>query len=162
MTQLIDQAEKLAELLKANKQTMVTTESCTGGLVATTLTELAGSSAWFLGAWITYANEAKSGWLGVDANAIIKEGAVSQPVVEQMCAGALANSDADWSIAISGVAGPGGGTADKPVGTVWIAVLGRGKNVVAEKFLFNGNRAEVRQQAALQAMKMLAEQLAVK
>ncbi|WP_119395342.1 CinA family protein [Salinibius halmophilus] len=162
MTQLIEQAEKLANLLTANHQTMVTAESCTGGLVATTLTELAGSSAWFLGAWVTYANEAKSGWLGVDANVIKSDGAVSQPVVAQMCAGALANSDADWAIAISGVAGPGGGTAEKPVGTVWIAVLGRGKEVIAEKFLFAGDRAKVRQQAALQAMTMLVAQLSNK
>lgn len=162
MTELFQQAQELAELLIANKQTMVTTESCTGGLVATTLTELAGSSGWFLGAWVTYANEAKSGWLGVDAELIKKAGAVSQPVVEQMCAGALANSTANWSIAISGVAGPGGGTTEKPVGTVWIAIQESGAKAVAEKFLFSGNRSQVRQQAALQAMKMLALALAEK
>lgn len=159
MTELIHQAEQLAALLATTKQTMVTTESCTGGLVAATLTELAGSSAWFEGAWVTYANEAKSRWLDVPEPLIVQHGAVSRAVVEQMCVGALAHSRADWSIAISGIAGPEGGSLEKPVGTVWIAVLGRAGDALAEKFLFTGNRVQVRQQAALQAMQMLAQQI---
>lgn len=157
--ELIQQAQTLAGLLTANQQTLVTTESCTGGLVATTLTELTGSSAWFLGGWVTYANQAKSDWLGVEASVIDSAGAVSQAVVEQMCEGALANSHANWSLAISGVAGPGGGTVNKPVGTVWIAVLGRGNKAVAKKYLFSGDRSEVRTQAAWQAMALLRQQI---
>ena len=114
--------EALAAALKARGWRLATAESCTGGLVAATCTSLAGSSDWFEAGWVTYSNAAKTAALGVPAALVEAHGAVSAEVVEAMARGAIARSGAQLSVAVSGVAGPGGGTPAKPVGTVWVAV----------------------------------------
>ena len=108
----------LAERLKAHHWRLATAESCTGGLIAASCTELSGSSDWFERGFVTYSNEAKTEMLGVDAALIAAHGAVSEPVARAMAEGALARSRADIAVAVTGIAGPTGGSADKPVGTV--------------------------------------------
>lgn len=133
---------------------MATAESCTGGLVAAAVTEVAGSSEWFERAFITYSNRAKIEMLGVSASTLAQHGAVSEATVREMAAGAVARSGADIAVAISGVAGPSGGSADKPVGTVWFAwASGSGVDVQCE--CFAGDRAAVRQRAAQVALEGL-------
>lgn len=136
-------AEQVGASLQQKQQTVCTAESCTGGGIGYAITEVAGSSAWFNGGLITYTNALKQKLLSVDANVLKKFGAVSQACVEQMAFGALEVCDSDWSVAVSGVAGPGGGTVDKPVGLVWMAIA-RGENCWAWYEKFNGDRAEVR------------------
>ncbi|TXS89266.1 CinA family nicotinamide mononucleotide deamidase-related protein [Parahaliea maris] len=114
-------AEAVLDLLRARGKTLTTAESCTGGLVASMLTRIAGSSDAFHAGFVTYANDIKSAVLGVDEQTLQEHGAVSEPVVRQMAEGALARASADYVIAVSGIAGPTGGTPDKPVGTVWLA-----------------------------------------
>ena len=111
----------LAQQLLARHWMMATAESCTGGLIAAACTDLAGSSAWFERGLVTYSNEAKTELLGVPAELIAQHGAVSEAVARAMAAGALARSQAQVAVAVTGVAGPGGGSASKPVGTVWLA-----------------------------------------
>lgn len=135
-------------------------ESCTGGLVAKRLTDIAGSSAWFECGVVSYSNEAKQKLLGVDPAIIEAHGAVSGQCAEQMVSGVLRASSADWGIALTGVAGPGGGTADKPVGTVWIAWQRRGEKPEARRFLFTGDRSAVREQSADAALQELVRRLA--
>ena len=113
--------ESLAARLVARNEMLATAESCTGGWVAKVCTDLAGSSAWFDRGFVTYSNQAKQDMLGVSATTLDTCGAVSEEVVTEMVNGALAGSRAGWALAISGVAGPDGGTAEKPVGTVWFA-----------------------------------------
>ena len=134
---------QLAELLIARKLMMATAESCTGGLIAGACTDLAGSSAWFERGFVTYSNEAKAESLGVDAALIAAHGAVSEPVARAMAEGALTHSRAQVSVAVTGVAGPTGGSADKPVGTVWFGWLVDGR-VRTERRRFDGDRAAVR------------------
>ena len=119
-------AERVLALLNERGATLTTAESCTGGLIASMLTKVPGSSAGFQAGFVTYANHIKSAVLGVDDNTLEKHGAVSEPVVLQMAEGALEQSGADYAIAVSGIAGPDGGTEDKPVGTVWLAWGRRG------------------------------------
>ncbi len=119
---LLARVGALSDALRARGWRLAAAESCTGGLVAAACTALAGSSDWFEAGWVTYSNAAKSSALGVPAALIAGHGAVSGEVVEAMARGALARSGAQLAVAISGVAGPGGGSADKPVGTVWVAV----------------------------------------
>lgn len=129
-----------------------TAESCTGGGVATAITDIAGSSGWFDRGFVTYTNEAKQQMLGVSDQSLREQGAVSEAVVLEMARGALANSSAAISVAISGIAGPGGATEDKPVGTVWFAWAdhsGRHHSLLAR---FDGDRRQVRQQAVRQAL----------
>ena len=114
-------AARVLELLRARGATLTTAESCTGGLIASMLTRVPGSSDGFHAGFVTYANSIKHRVLGVDEQVLEHEGAVSEPVVRQMALGAMARAEADYAIAVSGVAGPGGGTPDKPVGTVWLA-----------------------------------------
>jgi nicotinamide-nucleotide amidase len=114
-------AQRVLALLAAADKTLTTAESCTGGLIASMLTRVAGSSAGFHAGFVTYANHIKSSVLGVDERTLAEHGAVSEPVVIEMARGALQRSDADYAIAVSGIAGPDGGTPDKPVGTVWLA-----------------------------------------
>ncbi|MFH1477514.1 MAG: competence/damage-inducible protein A [Verrucomicrobiota bacterium] len=148
--------------LHARQQTVATAESCTAGLVAAMLTEVPGSSAWFLGGWVVYANRMKTEALGVSDDLIAREGAVSEPVVRQMAKQALQRSAADYALALTGVAGPEGGSPEKPVGTVWIG-LGKkaaGKtHVAAERFLLFGNRSMIRERAAKAALNMLRLEL---
>jgi len=135
---------KLAEQLAARGEKLTTAESCTGGLIAKTLTDLAGSSVWFDRGFVTYSNEAKTEMISVPASVIEQYGAVSEPVVNAMVTGALKYSAADYAIAVTGVAGPGGGSAEKPVGTVWIGV-GSKHQLIAQKYIFSGDRDAVRQ-----------------
>jgi nicotinamide-nucleotide amidase len=141
---------------------IVTAESCTGGMIAEALTEIAGSSAWFDRAYITYSYESKKEMLGVNEITIQNKGAVSQECVEEMALGALQQSHAKVSVACSGIAGPDGGSADKPVGTVWLAWAIQGQEgVVAHRFLFEGDRRMVREKtteaALMGVMKLLAQ-----
>jgi nicotinamide-nucleotide amidase len=119
------QAQLLGAMLQARGHTVALAESCTGGMVGAALTAVPGASAWFGFGWICYANAAKETLLGVPATLLAEQGAVSAACVEALAAGALQRSGADWALALSGIAGPEGGTPDKPVGTVWLAVAGR-------------------------------------
>ncbi|MGK6309867.1 CinA family protein [Variovorax sp. DT-64] len=134
---------QLAELLQRKGWMLATAESCTGGLIAGACTDLSGSSNWFERGFVTYSNAAKNEMLGVDAALIAAEGAVSEPVARAMAEGAVARSAAQIAVAVTGVAGPTGGSADKPVGTVWFgwSVAGR---VHTERRRFGGDRATVR------------------
>ncbi|MBU6465962.1 MAG: CinA family protein [Burkholderiales bacterium] len=133
---------------------LATAESCTGGLIAAACTDLAGSSQWFERGFVSYSNAAKTELLGVPAALIDTHGAVSEPVVRAMAEGALAHSQAQVSVAVTGVAGPSGGTPDKPVGTVWFAwsVAGR---TVSEVQCFGGGRAAVRAATVQHALAQL-------
>ncbi len=133
----------LADLLIKNNVLLATAESCTGGLIAAACTELSGSSAWFDRGFVTYSNAAKTELLGVDPQLIETHGAVSEAVARAMVLGALARSAAHVAVAVTGVAGPTGGSADKPVGTVWFGLAVPGQ-VITERCLFPGDRAAVR------------------
>lgn len=135
---------QLAQALTGRGWMMTTAESCTGGLIAGACTELAGSSLWFDRGVVTYSNEAKVDLLGVPAELIAQHGAVSEPVAMAMAQGALAKSKAQIAVAVTGVAGPGGGSPDKPVGTVWLAWACHDGLVQAEHHVFGGDRAAVR------------------
>lgn len=134
-------------------------ESCTGGMIAAACTDVAGSSGWFERGFVTYSNAAKMESLGVPAALIETHGAVSAPVVEAMLGGTLAHSPADWAIAVSGVAGPGGGTPVKPVGTVYIGWLQRGSAADVERFNLDGDRAAVRYASVTAALAGLQARL---
>ena len=134
-------------------------ESCTGGLVAACVTSIAGSSAWFERGFVTYTNLAKQELLGVPAAVLDAQGAVSEATALAMTAGALAHSPADWAIALTGIAGPGGGSIEKPVGTVWIAWQHRGRAGVALRHQFEGDRARIRLSATEAALRGLLQRL---
>ncbi|WP_404419967.1 CinA family protein [Marinospirillum sp.] len=136
--------EKLATLALANNWMLATAESCTGGGIAKALTEVAGSSAWFGYGLVTYSNQAKQQLLGVQETSLQAFGAVSEQVVKEMVAGACRVSGADFAVATSGVAGPGGGSAEKPVGTVWLA-WGNLQEQQACCCHFSGNRRDIRE-----------------
>jgi len=149
--------DQVAELLSG--RTIATAESCTAGMVATRLTDRPGSSAYVGGGVVSYSNEAKIELLGVDANLIEAHGAVSEPVAEAMAAGALKRFGADTAIAITGVAGPGGGSAEKPVGTVCFSVkLGDGRTTT-RTLLLPGNRSDIRERSTTVAMHLLRRAL---
>ncbi|GAA0791663.1 CinA family protein [Marinobacterium sediminicola] len=145
-------AQKVGETLLAKGMKLAAAESCTGGWVSQAVTAVPGSSGWFDCGFVSYSNTAKHKMLGVDLAVLEKSGAVSEPVVAQMAEGALRNSDADIAVAISGLAGPGGGSEDKPVGTVWFAWAVEGHPTVTCLSFFNGGRDEIRQQAVEQAL----------
>lgn len=140
-------AIQVGELLTAKKLKLVTAESCTGGMVAAAITEIAGSSQWFERGFVTYSNSAKQELLNVENQLILKYGAVSQETAIAMAEGAIKNSYADVSIAVTGIAGPGGGSTDKPVGTVWFAWKLADHAVYTSLKLFTGNRSTIRKQA---------------
>jgi len=146
--------QAVADTLLRRQWMLATAESCTGGMVAAACTDLAGSSAWLERGFVTYSNAAKTQMLGVDAQLIAAHGAVSEPVVRAMAQGALLHSAAQVALAITGVAGPGGGSDAKPVGTVWFAFAGPW-GVHSEVQHFGGDRAAVRQAAALHALSRL-------
>jgi nicotinamide-nucleotide amidase len=148
----------LADLLLNRGLKLATAESCTGGLIAATCTDLSGSSAWLERGFVTYSNEAKSEMLGVDAALIARDGAVSESVVRAMAQGALAHSQAQVAVAVTGVAGPTGGSAAKPVGTVWLG-WATPQGVVSEVQHFAGDRAQVRAATVLHALQRLVELL---
>lgn len=145
---------QLAEQLVARAWLLATAESCTGGMIAATCTDLGGSSAWFERGYVTYSNRAKTELLGVDAQLIKRHGAVSEAVVRAMASGALAQSGAHITVAVTGVAGPSGGSLDKPVGTVWLA-WATGDNVICSREWFDGDRAAVRQATVRRAIEGL-------
>jgi len=143
---------QLALQLTKRRLSICTAESCTGGLLAKLFTDIDGSSAWFDCGFITYSNAAKQSMLNIDQSLIDLSGAVSQPVVMAMAEGALTKSAAKISIATSGIAGPGGGTSEKPVGMVWIAWAGNNYDTQSQCFYFNGDRESIRNQAAKAAI----------
>jgi len=141
----------LAEILLNRGWTLVTAESCTGGLIAVTCTDLPGSSRWFERGWVTYSNAAKSDLLGVPPKLIAQYGAVSEPVVCAMVQGALVRSGAQVAVAATGIAGPDGGHADKPVGTVWLSWASPA-GLHSARHLFRGDRAAIRRSAARESL----------
>lgn len=158
MTTRTDSILALAEMLKSRELRMVTAESCTGGGVATALTDVPGSSSWFECGFVTYSNEAKVRYLDVPVSTLEQFGAVSEETVRAMVRGAVNNSLGDIAVAISGIAGPSGGSPDKPVGTVWFA-WGSEDAQITECRQFNGSRAEVREQAVTEAIQGLCRWL---
>jgi len=150
---------RVAEHLLARSELLACAESCTGGWVAKVCTDLAGSSGWFERGFVTYSNASKQELLGVSAATLAGHGAVSEATVTEMAAGVLEHSAAHWALAISGIAGPGGGSADKPVGTVWIAWAGPDNWQRAQCHHFEGDREAVRRQAVAAALQGLLEQL---
>ena len=151
-------AAALGDRLRAARQMLVTAESCTGGWIAKTVTDIAGSSDWFDCGLAAYSYEAKQALLGVRPETLELHGAVSRETVLEMVSGALVHSGATVAVAVTGIAGPGGGTPDKPVGTVWIAWKRRGGYATAEVFHFDGDREAVRRrtvEAALQGLMRL-------
>lgn len=160
MTDLIEQATALLSKLEAAGLMVATAESCTGGLIAATLTEIAGSSAVVDRGFVTYSNEAKTDMLGVPADMINAHGAVSEPVARSMAEGALARSQANITISVTGVAGPGGGSTDKPVGTVHFGCAREGRQTVHSHMLFEGmDRAHVRTASVVHAFKLIEAML---
>ncbi|MBC7956647.1 MAG: CinA family protein [Cytophagales bacterium] len=149
------QVEALALVLRERGLHLATAESCTGGLIAAACTSIAGSSDWFERGVVSYSNEAKTELLGVPAALITRHGAVSAEVACAMAEGALVYSTADLSLSVTGVAGPSGGTANKPVGTVWLALARRGEDAQASLLQLKGNRAEVREQTVDRALQAL-------
>ncbi|MFA5939354.1 MAG: CinA family protein [Sinimarinibacterium sp.] len=150
---------EIAERLQARGEWLAVAESCTGGLIAKSLTDLAGSSAWFERGVVSYSNRAKQELLGVAPAVLEHHGAVSEATVLAMAGGVLAHAPVQWSVAVTGIAGPGGGNADKPVGTVWIAAAQRDGTATAHGFRFDGDRESVRAQAARMALDILLDRL---
>ena len=157
---IASQVERLAAVLRRDGERVATAESCTGGLIAAACTSLAGSSDWFERGFVTYSNDAKTEMLGVPAEAIAAHGAVSAEVACAMAEGALANSRASFAVSVTGIAGPGGGSAAKPVGTVWIAIAASGEKAVASLLLASGDRAAIRQASVARALELLIERCA--
>ena len=145
-------AAKVGELFMANGQRLATAESCTGGWVAQCLTAIAGSSDWFERGFVTYSNDAKSEMLGVPAAILLAHGAVSEATAAAMAQGALQHSHADWALAITGVAGPSGGSPDKPVGTVCFGWAGPDGRSETQTRHFAGDRHAVRAQSVAHAL----------
>ncbi len=159
--ELLVQARALGAAAQAAHQSLVTAESCTGGWIAKVLTDVSGSSDWFEAGMVAYSYEAKQGLLGVRPETLMRYGAVSEETALEMVSGALIHSGATLAVAVTGIAGPGGGTADKPVGTVWIAWKRRGGYPRARLFRFDGDREAVRRQTVATALDGLADLLAL-
>ena len=153
-----DLCRELAALLKERGLMLATAESCTGGMIAAACTELSGSSDWFERGFVTYSNEAKTESVGVDAGLIRQHGAVSEVVVRAMAFGAVRHSRARISVAVTGVAGPTGGSKEKPVGTVWFGFMVDGA-LTSEMRRFDGDRAAVRAATVTHALGRLLELL---
>ncbi|MDP3331428.1 MAG: CinA family protein [Methylococcaceae bacterium] len=150
---LIGLAEQLGQFLKTNNQKIATAESCTGGWIAQCITEVPGSSAWFDRGFVTYSNAAKMQMLGVHPETLLMHGAVSAETALEMVSGALAHSEADCAIAVTGIAGPDGGSAEKPVGTVYIAWQTKNQAAKIKKMLLTGSRQQIREQTVIAAIK---------
>ena len=148
--------ERIGELLREKNLCLATAESCTGGLVANLITDLAGSSDWFVGGVVAYTNELKSRFLGVEEDVFLRNGAVSRECVEAMAGGVCAATGSDMGVALSGIAGPGGGSAEKPVGTVWVAWSLFG-TVSSECLQLSGSRKEIKFQSAWAALEGVLE-----
>jgi len=159
--QLEQLAWETGRLLLEKGLSMTAAESCTGGWIAKLMTDISGSSAWFERGFVTYSNESKMDLLGVREDTLALFGAVSEQVALQMAQGALSNSCAHLSVAVTGIAGPTGGSRHKPVGTVWFA-WAHGQSLLAERCWFAGDRDQVRRQAVRYALKRLGEVCATK
>jgi len=157
--ELRDLAEQLGECLTSKGMKLASAESCTGGWLAKIITDIPGSSAWFVGSVVSYSNEAKQSLLGVSADTLAEFGAVSGDTVLEMSDGLFAHTDADVAVSISGIAGPDGGSDDKPVGLVWLSWGKRDKSVFANSFNFDGGREDVRRQSIKQALDNLLDLL---
>ena len=153
-------AVDLGERLRAGHHMLVSAESCTGGWIAKTVTDIAGSSEWFDCGMVVYSYEAKQAMLGVRPETLETHGAVSRETAIEMVSGALVHSGASVAVAVTGIAGPGGGSEDKPVGTVWVAWKRRGGYALAEVFHFDGDRDAIRRQTVAVAMQGLRRQVA--
>jgi len=157
-TELHQLALQVGQMLEAKNQLLVTAESCTGGWIAEVITSVPGSSTWFDRGFVSYSNLAKQEMLGVDPNILSVHGAVSEAAVRAMAEGALAHSSADIAVAVSGVAGPGGGSVDKPVGTVCFAWATRQGAISSRARYFSGDRYTVRKLSVVTALEgLLAE-----
>lgn len=154
-------ASALGEQLRGSGQRLSCAESCTGGWLAQCVTAVAGSSQWFDCGFVTYSNAAKIDLLGVDAERLARHGAVSEAVAAEMAQGALRRSRADWAVATTGIAGPDGGSPQKPVGTVCFAWVGRLEPLAVATAHFSGARPEVRAQAVAFALRGLLERCAI-
>jgi len=159
MDRISELAGRLGEALRAHAAQVATAESCTGGGIAEAITRIPGSSAWFEAGYVTYSNVQKTRQLGVCADLFVSVGAVSQEVVEAMVRGAQTHSGARYAVAVSGVAGPDGGSPEKPVGTVWLA-WGDDQRLFSVRKQFAGNRDEVRRQTVETALAGLLRLLA--
>jgi PncC family amidohydrolase len=148
--------ERLKVLFSDKNLTLATAESCTGGLLAGRITEVSGSSAYFTGGVVSYSYDAKEALLGVDHETLLAEGAVSEAVARQMAHGVRVRLEADVAVSVTGVAGPTGGTAEKPVGLTWIG-LSDSSGEQAERFMWKGDRAANREQSVQAALRMLIE-----
>lgn len=153
-------AEKVLNAFKAKGKMLATAESCTGGMIAAALTDIAGSSAVVERGFVTYSNSAKVELLGVDPATIDAKGAVSSEVALAMVLGALAHSHADVAVSVTGIAGPDGGSIEKPVGTVWFGCSAKGGGAATFQFRFHGSRADIRQQATDKGLALLLNGLA--
>ncbi len=145
---------EIIQKLKENQATISFAESCTGGRIASAFTAISGASSVLNGSVVSYANEIKSSWLGVKEQTLIEHGAVSEQCVAEMLSGILQMASADYAIAVSGIAGPTGGTAEKPVGTVYIGIASKNKKLI-EKHLFEGEREAVQEQATATSIALL-------
>ena len=149
-------AEKVAELLMAGGYSLAVAESCTGGLLGATLTDVPGSSRWFVGGVIAYSNELKTKLLGVDTETLKEHGAVSEPTARAMAEGVQSLTGADIAVAITGIAGPTGGTPQKPVGTVFVAIRAGSTQTVVERLSLSGSRRAIREKTVLRALELIA------
>jgi PncC family amidohydrolase len=147
------QSEELLKICKLNKISVTTAESCTGGMIASSIVSINGSSSIFKSGIVTYSNESKAEFLKIPLKLINENGAVSETIAFQMAKNVLSIMNSSVSIAVTGIAGPSGGSNDKPVGLVWIAI-GTKENVITKKYLFQGNRLKIRQQTTLEALKL--------
>lgn len=154
--ELREAAERVLHACRHRGLKVVTAESCTGGLIAATLTAIAGSSDVVDRAFVTYSNEAKRDMIGVRWDVITRHGAVSEPVARAMASGALRHSAADLAVSVTGVAGPGGGTPEKPVGLVHFGALRKGHEPIAERHIFSGDRDRIRRVSVITALALLA------
>lgn len=156
--QLQQLSRRIGEQLKMRKATITAAESCTGGWIAKVFTDISGSSAWFERSFVTYSNDAKQQMVGVQASTLVQFGAVSEQTVREMAVGASKAAAAEYAIAVSGIAGPDGGTSDKPVGTVWFGFAGPEGRVVAQCQRFDGDRDAVRRQSVGWALQTLHDE----
>lgn len=156
---LIARAEAVAAAMKAGGRTLALAESCTGGWIAKCCTDVPGSSAWFHAGWVTYANRAKCELLGVSAASLQRHGAVSEIVAAQMARGARRLAHADWALSVTGIAGPDGGTPEKPVGTVCFGWVGPEDEPETQTCLFYGDREAIRRSSVAHALDGLLARL---
>jgi nicotinamide-nucleotide amidase len=159
--QLQQLSRRIGEQLKKRQATVTAAESCTGGWIAKVFTDISGSSAWFERGFVTYSNEAKQQMVGVQDTILQQHGAVSEQTVREMATGAAKAAAAEYAIAVSGIAGPDGGTPDKPVGTVWFAIAGPEGRVLAQRQIFAGDRDAVRRQSVVWALQTLLDEFLI-